>query len=219
MDGLMLLFLLIGLSGGLLVGLLVGWFVGRREGEKKAHGEQAMAATEAEPLVPEEKETPLPAQQEADVALPSLGLLLRRRAGMLEVVLDGVVYRNHATMPTDSRNRLLAYLRLVRTWMEGKPTESEYLAATPSFSMVRNAATGRGVSVASQRDMIARIDEILQELLAETGLSTPVRVVAGLKGGVNILVGLQRYESVADIPDAEVQTLVRKAAQRWEMEQ
>ena len=67
--------------------------------------------------------------------------------------------------------------------------------------------------------MIEQIDEIVQHLQAEANLPEPVRVVGGLKGGVNILVGLKRYEHIDHIPDQAVQALVRRAVQIWESRQ
>ena len=210
MDGVVILFLLLGGVGGLLLGLWAGWFFGGRSQPGKA----AESRTEARPAG---QETPAPPP-------PSLGVMLRRREEGLEVTLDGVVYRRYAAMPADSRRRLMAYLRLVGAWMEGKPTREIITAASPQRkppSPASSAANGKKENgeKASLQHMIEQIDEIVQQLHAESGLSEPVRVVGGLKGGVNILVGLKRYEHIDYIPDAEVQALVRRAVQIWESRQ
>ncbi len=222
MDGVMVLFLLIGLSGGLLLGLLVGWLVGRREGEKKALTDQPALATEEAPAEQEREAASPPPSAGQEATPPSLGLLLRRRAGVLEVVLDGVAYRQYATMPSDSRNRLLGYLRLVRTWMEGKPTQEMVIAASPqqTTAVVPPPSSQKQASgEVPLRRMIEQIDEIVRQLQAETDLSEPVRVVGGLQGGVNILVGLKRYEHIDEVPNEAVRALVRRAVQIWESQQ
>ncbi len=205
MDGALILFLLLGLTGGWVLGLLVGWFFGKRSAPPRAAAEASIAP-------PEAKASP-----------PSLGLMLRRREDGLEVTLDGVAYRRYATMPADSRRRLVAYLRLVGAWMEGKSTREMVTAATPQRKPTPTTAppmqgNGAGEGAASQR-MIEQIDEIVQRLQAEADLPEPVRVVGGLKGGVNILVGLKRYEHIEHIPDEAVRALVRRAVQIWESRQ
>ncbi len=204
MDGAWILFLLLGLTGGLLLGLGLGWFFGKRSAPPGAVAEVSAAPTETR------------------ASPPSLGLMLRRREDGLEVTLDGVAYRRYATMPADSRRRLVAYLRLVGTWMEGKSTREIVTAATPQRKPVPTTppmpANDAGEGMASQR-MIEQIDEIVQHLQAEANLAEPVRVVGGLKGGVNILVGLRRYEHIEQIPDETVQALVRRAVQIWESRQ
>ncbi len=205
MDGALILFLLLGLTGGLLVGLGVGWFFGKRSAPPPG-------VAEVGAVPPEAKTSP-----------PSLGVMLRRREDGLEVTLDGVAYRRYATMPADSRRRLVAYLRLVGAWMEGKPTREIVTAATPQRKPQPDAppsvdAAGGGSASASQR-MIEQIDEIVQHLQAEADLPEPVRVVSGATGGVNILVGLKRYEYIEHIPDEAVQALVRRAVQIWESRQ
>ena len=209
MDGALILFLLLGATGGLLIGLWLGWFFGRRGPSPERQEEDGLPAAE---------------QQPPAASPPSLGVMLRRREEGLEVTLDGVTYRRYATMPADSRRRLMAYLRLVGAWMEGKPTREIITAASPQRKPpppASSAANGKKENgeKASLQHMIEQIDEIVQQLHAESGLSEPVRVVGGLKGGVNILVGLKRYEHIDYIPDAEVQALVRRAVQIWESRQ
>ena len=204
MDGALILFLLLGATGGLLIGLWLGWFFGRRGLSPERQPEDGLPAAE---------------QQPPAASPPSLGVMLRRREEGLEVTLDGVTYRRYATMPADSRRRLMAYLRLVGAWMEGKPTREIVTAASPQRQPVHttaaSTASASGEAQSLQR-MIEQIDEIVQKLQAETAVPEPVRVVGGLKGGVNILVGLTRYEHIDEIPDEAVRALVRRAVKIWE---
>jgi hypothetical protein len=65
--------------------------------------------------------------------------------------------------------------------------------------------------------MIAQIDDILQKNIAGTPLAgRGVRILDAPGGGVVVLVGLQRYPSVSDVPDADIQAALRAAIAAWE---
>ncbi len=204
MDGALFLFMAVGGFGGILIGMGVGWFFGRREGAKTPQKRLDAAA---------------PAPREAVQGAPpppSLGLLLRRVEEGLEVTLDGVAYRHYATMPADSRQRLLAYLGLVRDWMQGKSTREVVTAArvrAQASEMLEEEAAEEEIS---PQAMVRQIDEIVQTLRGKANMAQPVRIVSGLTGGVNILVGTARYESIDDVPDEAVRALVRRAVKIWE---
>ncbi len=223
MDGALLIFLMMGILLGLMVGMALGWFVGKREGEKKRR----------EPL----PRRPVVASDDARAtpATSRLGLFLHHVGDDLEVFLDGVAYQKYATMPADSRRRLLDYLAKIRDWMQVGAVQSEAketaAAAMPAARPTPREPIGTPEAPPSPRRMrtkrpapappnIARqIDEIVQELRAEAQITQAVRIVSGLSGGVNILVGLERYEYIDDIPDDEVRALVKRAVKIWESRQ
>ncbi len=221
MDAALLVFLAFGAFGGLLFGMGVGWFFGKREGAKSSPKARLERIAPPEPTA---AEAPAASQQPGEPASPpSLGLLLRRRENTLLVTLDGVTYQSYASMSADSRRRLMAYLTLVRDWMQsGKAAEQ---AKVPAAAKMPSAGMA-GVGVATEkaepltpRDIVAQIDDIVQQLHARANLTVPVRIIAGLKGGVNILVGTERFESIDDIPDDAVRALVRRAVEIWESRQ
>ncbi len=223
MDGALLVFLMMGILLGLMVGMALGWFVGKREGEKKRR----------EPLP--RRPVAAPDDAQAAPAAPRLGLFLHHKGDDLEVLLDGVAYQKYATMPADSRRRLLDYLAKIRDWMQAgtaqaAPKEAA-TAAKPAARPAPREPIGTPETPPPPRRMrtkrpapappnIARqIDEIVQELRAETQITQAVRIVSGISGGVNILVGLDRYEYIDDIPDDEVRDLVKRAVKIWESRQ
>lgn len=225
MDAALLIFLALGAFGGLLFGMGVGWFFGKREGAKsspKARLERIAPPESAAAEAPAAQQAGEPAPQVAPPP-PSLGLLLRRRENTLLVTLDGVTYRSYASMSADSRRRLMAYLALVRDWMQGskatEQTKAPAAARVPPAGMAGVGAVTEKAEPLTPRDIVAQIDDIVQQLHARANLKVPVRIIAGLKGGVNILVGRERYESIDDIPDDTVRALVRRAVEIWESRQ
>jgi len=196
--------LIVGALGGLLLGLGLGWFVGQREAAKS-------------PKARLEKVAPVPQPGQETAAAPSLGLLLHRVEEGLEVALDGVPYRRYAAMPADSRQRLLAYLALVREWMEPDAAPPPAGATLPPpAARAAQQETEPAADEASPQAMVRQIDDILQELHAQAEISQPVRIVSGLKGGVNIMVGMERYDSLDTVPDEAVRALVKRAVKTWE---
>jgi hypothetical protein len=63
----------------------------------------------------------------------------------------------------------------------------------------------------------AQIDEILQSRLKESGLGDrPIRLLEQPETGVSVLVGTEQYSSIDEIPDEQVQALIRQSVSEWE---
>ncbi|MBI1794052.1 MAG: hypothetical protein HYR70_07660 [Chloroflexi bacterium] len=82
------------------------------------------------------------------------------------------------------------------------------IAAAPALPPKKDAAPA---------SMVAQIDAILQENLSGTPLdSRGIRLSESLTGGVIVTIGTNRYESIAEVPDAEVLAAIRGAVAQWE---
>ncbi len=67
--------------------------------------------------------------------------------------------------------------------------------------------------------MIEQINSILQEMIEASGKSElAVRLIEGPGGMARVLIGVHSYE-IAEVPDPEVQELIRKAVASWESSQ
>ncbi len=70
---------------------------------------------------------------------------------------------------------------------------------------------------ATPTTMVGQIDAILQTKLMGTPLaSRGIRLVESAQGGAMVVVGLNRYAGVGDVPDPEVQAAIRAAIAEWE---
>lgn len=70
---------------------------------------------------------------------------------------------------------------------------------------------------AAPTSMVGQINMLLQARIANTKFASQgVSMMESLSGGVNVYVGLNRYEGIDEIPDEEVKALIRAAIAEWE---
>lgn len=70
---------------------------------------------------------------------------------------------------------------------------------------------------APANSIVGQIDAILQERLAGTNLSERgIFLTQSSEGGVNVYIGLTRYNGIDDVPDPEVKAAIRAAIAEWE---
>lgn len=71
--------------------------------------------------------------------------------------------------------------------------------------------------VAPASSIVGQIDSILQSRLAGTHLEERgIFLAQSPEGGVSVYVGLTRYNSIEDVPDPEIKTVIRAAISEWE---
>lgn len=73
-------------------------------------------------------------------------------------------------------------------------------------------------AVPGPSDFIEEIDNILQRMVRELPAppSQPVRVVSGEGGMLQIIVGIQTYQSADEVPDLQIRRLIQAAVAEWE---
>jgi hypothetical protein len=94
-------------------------------------------------------------------------------------------------------------------------------APRPSFSML--SALGRslqpdiGKAPLAQKSIAAQIDDVLQEMLEGTPLAQKgVRLMELPGKGMVVLVGMEQYPGVNEVPDPDVRQAIRAAVAAWE---
>ena len=71
--------------------------------------------------------------------------------------------------------------------------------------------------VAPANSIVGQIDSILQERLVGTPLDERgIFLAQSPEGGVNVYLGLTRYNSVDEVPDTEIKAAIRAAISEWE---
>jgi hypothetical protein len=224
------LILFVGGLGVLFFGYFFGLFEGRGQGYKRRKAEEA--ETEKHEVL--ERGT-APAQPPIPQVIPDdPGLLrLKNEDGQLRVDLDGNPVEAEGISP-DQRRRLIALVTLMRPWLEGRTTAAAPAPPQPAarpaapppgpaprasepISPIVTAAVSGEEPAAGPRSMVAQIDEILQKNIAGTELANRgIKIQEGPAGGVVVLVGMQRYSAVSDVPDPTVQAALRTAIAAWE---
>ena len=70
---------------------------------------------------------------------------------------------------------------------------------------------------APANSIVGQIDSILQARLAGTQLAERgIFLTQSPEGGVNVYVGLTRYNGLDDVPDPEIKSIIRAAISEWE---
>jgi len=224
-----------------LVGIIIGWVIGfldsNRRTSKKiefAESKAELAVKEAERKVAEaQAQIPLVAQASEDD--PGL-LRLKNRDGIPALEMDGKPL-NIKAVSVDQKRRLIELLTLIRPWVEsGAPLQpvaksSAPVNAPPKPAPVQSAVAASPstplksappIKPAEEKNIralsiVSQIDTVLQARLLDTPLATRgIRLTESSVGGVEVYVGLQKYPSLEDIPDAEIKTAIRAAISEWE---
>ncbi len=226
------LFTIIGIG---LAAMFFGYFFGLMEGRgqgykkrKKEEGQEKRPQTFAEPLP-----HPSPPVQSVDNSLLKLSL---GEDNQPRLDLDGQRVDTSRLAP-DQRKRLIDLMVIMRPWIEAKPTATPQpisrpiAAQTPSLTKPPQTpplvapvsqpkptpAAGSKEDAPALNSMVGQIDAILQKSLAGTPLmNRGIRLIESAEGTVAVYVGLTRYNSVGEVPDATVQAAIRAAIAEWE---
>jgi hypothetical protein len=222
------------LAGGLAImffGYFFGLFEGRGQGYKK--GKAEAVEKEKEELL-EGATPPGPAPIALEPEDPGV-LRLKEQDGRLRLDLDGNLVDAETISPAQ-RKRLIEVLSRMRPWIEARtaaasPASTAAPARTaPPQPRPAPAPTPRSPEPvppavvatpndepSSARTMVGQINDILQKSIAGTSLaSRGIKLQEAPGGGVVVIVGLERYGGVADVPDPEVQAALRAAIAIWE---
>lgn len=216
---------------GLIFVYIFGLFEGRGQGYKKRKAEE------------EQQKREQPALPPATIKVDDLGLLrIKNESGSLALDLDGARVEA-ASLSSDQRKRLIELLNLLRPWLEGKPVSApaptpsaslppkpvsvpapqapltpQTAAASPAPSTPKPASSSRkDEKNAASTSIVEQINEILQTRIVNTSLATQgVMLLESPTGGVNVYVGINKYEGVDAVPDEEIKTAIRAAISEWE---
>jgi hypothetical protein len=159
-------------------------------------------------------------------------------SGRLVVEVDGKSYSNSKLLSIDSLRQIEKVATEWITWIRGPiGTPSQPASPMPvqaSAAIEAVAATGAQTAsrpVASQpqagdskdtkpkppASIVGQIDEILQEMLPSSPLSTKaIRLSEDLHHGVIVWVGIDHYAGIDAVPDPEIQKFIRSAVSEWE---
>ncbi|HSM71721.1 MAG TPA: hypothetical protein VK851_09270 [Anaerolineales bacterium] len=220
---------ILGWIAGLVFVYLFGIFEGRSQGRKRRIAEEEQ----------EKKEKPAPPPEKVDD--PGL-LRIRNENGTMTLDLDG--NRVDATSLTPAqRKRLIEMLNVIRPWLEGKPasvpTQTSPPPPKPTPASAPVASTPPPPQPAAQptpstpvntpsskkddehdttpRSIVGQINRVLQKNIADTPLEARgISIMESVTGGVNVYVGVNRYEMIDDVPDEEIKSAIRAAIAEWE---
>lgn len=209
-----------------LVALIIGWVIGffdsnMRTAQKiKAAEQQAQIKLEEAQKKIAQTEQRLAQESHVPAAPvvaddPSL-LRLKKLGGRYALELDGQPMPS--ALPADKKKRLIELLSLIRPWLETAQPEPP---APPKEAAAGSSAQPQPAAVEekpfSGLSMIGQINTILQTRLAATRFAkSGIRIQDSIHGGVQVYVGLQKYDAIDDVPDLEIKAEIRAAVAEWE---
>ncbi|NWG35262.1 MAG: hypothetical protein HXY42_12530 [Chloroflexi bacterium] len=229
-----------------LAALLVGWTIGFFDSNLRATKKIKQAEDSARAAIEEAKKRLEEEQKQLTTELPDdPGLLrLKNENGILTLELDGTRV-DASTVTPQQRKRLIELLNAIRPWLEGKSaatlphspapapkadtrqTASTPVPPPPSQAVAPSAApVSKPAPAASKKaaeplpaptSIVEQINLILQAQIAHTALAARgVVLLESPTGGVNVYIGIEKYEGVEAVPDEEVKVAIRAAIAEWE---
>lgn len=231
---------MVGFLAGIFITLL---FAHRRKPEKEPESRPPAI----EPAVinqPEAAPTPAPPTVMPPHPQAEVHLWRDPASGKVKAEVDGIEFSSVHTMNPEQRRKLVSVLREGAAWLNTsapKPVSARSeaqpaLAARPAPLAAqpgRAAAamppkkTGSFPSSPGEKppdanktapvSIVAQIDAILQDMLADSPLKTRgIRLVEDQAGSVTVWVGVTRYPGIDAVTDAEALAVIRAAVAQWE---
>ncbi|MDD2920969.1 MAG: hypothetical protein PHQ36_01675 [Anaerolineales bacterium] len=227
---------------GGIVGMILGWIIGffdsnNRSAKKIQNAEEKAenAVKEAERKIAQASQIPAPTPQVTIQDDPGL-LRLKNEQGRYALEMDGMSIGGALT--PDKKKRLIELLTAIRPYLEGSlppqpapapaaprpaPTVvSAPVVQTPPPAAVVVDAPKPAAKIDDKKTMaalsiVAQIDSVLQARLINTPLDKRgIRVYESPEGGVQVEVGLEKFETIDDVTDPEVKAVIRAAVAEWE---
>lgn len=158
-------------------------------------------------------------------ALPdgSLEVLRVWRTGdtKLRLGMDGQQLANANELQPEQRRRLIKLVVDLRPWLETPSDAASALQPTgrTAAPQPKPAAVTAEEKPAAPvlKSIIEQIDDVLQTKLEGSPLkSRDIHLTEGPGGVVVVKIGLNKYEGIDTVPEAEIQTLIRQAVTEWE---
>jgi hypothetical protein len=225
-----------------LLGVGIGWVIGFLDSNRNMEKKVRAAEFNAEIKIEEAEKRAELAERGIIAANPSpddAGLLrLKRANGRYTLELDGKLVTGDLTL--EMRKRLMELITVFRIWLDAAPSSQPATPqlAAPIQTPLEPAPVREAVSrpqptvtqpVAPQAkkpepekniaslSIVQQIDMVLQERLMTTRLADRgIRLQESIHGGVEVYVDSDKFETVDDVPDAEIKATIRAAIAEWE---
>jgi len=172
----------------------------------------------------------------------SLRVWRNPQKGTLTVEIDGQVYNAVTELSQEQRQFLGTTTTELVAWLSqavyvpGLPRADEPPVRPPSpfekipvqpdvkpadrsvvNAFLRTIQPGNPKKNQPPKSLAAQVDEILQEKLADSGISHhTIHLMDTPNYGLAVLVDREQYESIDSVPDEAIQKLIREAVQEWQ---
>lgn len=122
--------------------------------------------------------------------------------------------------PTQDASSLEQEISITETHHESSSSETPSEPVPSSISPINvfaRALLPRSEAQTPNLNVVAQINAILQEKLEDSSLKQRgIRLVEQPDHSMVVMIGLEKYESVDDVPDEQVKAVIRQAVSEWE---
>jgi hypothetical protein len=145
------------------------------------------------------------------------------------VGLDGITYQVAKELSDDQLIRLIELSNEFQRWLQSTPTpavkQGDQTMIKPSVStpglekklVSPLAEKEKSTKVATVESIVAQIDAILQVKLQDTPYASQgVRLMELPGQGMVVIIGLNKYQEINEIPDGQIRRLIQEAVADWE---
>ncbi len=217
-----------------LVVLLIGFFIGYVDSNIRST-KKIEAAETKEKNARTESEQKLAAAEALKASIPDSaddpGLLrLKNRNGAHALELDGEILSVKNVSP-EQKKRLIELITVMRPWVEGGHATPQPIAAPSPAATIQTPVPAKELIVSplqpvkkpepekslASLSIVQQIDTVLQKRLLNTTLEkSGLRLQESRQGGVEVYVGSQKFDSIDEVPDATIKSMIRAAIAEWE---
>jgi hypothetical protein len=218
----------------IFIAVIVGWFIGFLDSNLRTSKKIQAAEANAEMMIEEAERRVAQLEKKYADAAPAQddpGLLrLKKNNGRFMLELDGVPVSGELTQ--DMRKRLIELITVFRLWLDPAQSSPIPTPTPPMPDSVRDAVSTPVPAVPQpiaqvkkpepeknikSLSIVQQIDTVLQEKLMTSPLAKRgIRLQESAQGGVEVYVGLQKFDAVGDVPDEEIKAAIRSAIAEWE---
>jgi hypothetical protein len=221
--------------------LLLGWVIGFFDSNLRTRKKIKEAEKKAESAIKEAQDRTADAESRLSILASTVpddaGILrLKQQGTEVSLELDGEKISSSA-LTAEQKKRLVGLLTLMRPWLEtesaagaARPVAVPHAEPTPRESVRPEPAPLPMPSLVPEGKLpeakkptqpplsiVEQINAILQLRMMGTPLSKhDIRLQESHEGGVEVMVGIKKYETVEDVPDPEIKAAIRKAIEEWE---
>jgi hypothetical protein len=215
------------------IAVIVGWFIGFLDSNMRTAKKIKAAESNAEIKIKEAERKIAEAEQQISLearlspgAQDDPGLLrLKKNINRFTVEMDGALIPD--VLSPDRKKRLAELISIFRPWLEGgqnqqavsQPAAPASIQETvsPSVQPVVPATKKPEEKNISTLSIVGQIDAVLQIRLMNTPFAkSGIRLQESIQGGVEVYVGLQKFNSIDEVPDEAIKSEIRAAIKEWE---
>jgi hypothetical protein len=147
--------------------------------------------------------------------------------GPLQIDFDGEGLSKSGSLTADQRKRLAALLPEIQSWVQNpvsrpkvettKENSGVISLPEPKKGFVRLELNPKPTVPQPPKSIVNQIDDILQAQIGTTALAgRGIRLTEAPGEGVVVWIGIEHFQGINSVPDAEVLTAIRHAVETWE---